>query len=301
MFHWRNYKNLLEYLEDPNGIISESLVGVWIEQLLENERSEDSIPMPPGFLTEEKVDIWKRLKLKVSDDNIKKNIEEIWIRWTYNLNNEERRLYSSNSSTTGYSSMTVSSVTSPADSMFNSRIPVSSRTSRSTPISTDDVITQYFSAEIFPDKESEDPCGTFTYALKQSGKYVCLTGDCRVPYSRVHRTRTPAVTLQTLRYHARKHHSIHFNAKKKTAFLSEALSCQQCGKKFSRQQTLRSHVEKIHNNPVTSPAGLADLTQHAGDGGSPLYTETRLEQLYSQRNGDQVENMAVEDIEMDFS
>ena len=159
MFHGRNYKNLLEYLEDPNDIISESLVGVWIEQLLENERSEEGIPMPPGFLTEEKVDIWKRLKLKVSDDNIKKNIEEIWIRWTYNLNNEERRLYSSNSSTTGYSSMTVSSVTSPADSMFNSRIPVSSRTSRSTPISTDDVITQYFSAEIFPDKEGRTRAG----------------------------------------------------------------------------------------------------------------------------------------------
>ena len=50
MFHGRNYKNLLEYLEDPNDIISESLVGVWIEQLLENERSEEGIPMPPALI-----------------------------------------------------------------------------------------------------------------------------------------------------------------------------------------------------------------------------------------------------------
>lgn len=285
-FHLRNYNNLLEYLDDESDIISENLAAVWIEQLLQNEISGD-IPRPRDFLTEDKVDIWKRLKLKISDADTKKRIDDIWIRWTYDLNNQERNHYSSNSSTTGYSSMTVSSVTSPAESMFEARIPQRQIVSSPSPL-PGDMITQYFTINIFADKESEVQCGTFKYAMKQSGKYVCLTEACRVPYSMVHTTPTPAVTLQTLRCHARKRHSVHFNAKRKIAFLTQPFVCGRCNKSFVREQTLRSHLEKMHPPPAILSPVLA------GNSGSPLYSEDRLDQIFSQRNSDEVENMIVE-------
>ena len=88
-FHERNYQHLLEFLEDNNQVISEALAEVWIEQLVSNEKSGD-IPMPPGFLTEEKVDIWLKLKEKMSDIETKNRIDFICIRWTFLLNTQER-------------------------------------------------------------------------------------------------------------------------------------------------------------------------------------------------------------------
>ena len=308
-FYERNYQHLLEYLEDSNQVISEALVAVWIEQLVSNERSGD-IPMPPGFLTEDKVDIWMKLKEKVSDDETKKNIDSICIRWTLLLNQLERAEYSRSSTCTpGSSSMTVSSVASPAESMFSARSRLSSFSDVSgvrspPPALTDDLITQYFTYNIFLNPDTSVTCGQYVFALKISGKYVCLHGDCKVPYSRVHKTRTAGVTLQTLRCHARKHHSINLNVRKKTAFLSQPFTCQLCNKHFARGQTLRNHMEKLHQGPEESaPAdenypGLVPAPSTPGL--ESLYSENHLQLLFSQQNGDQVV-MLTDETDMDFS
>ena len=131
--------------------------------------------------------------------------------------------------------------------MFEARIPQRQIVSSPSPL-PGDMITQYFTINIYTDKESEVQVGIFKYALKQSGKYVCLTDDCRVPYS----------------------------------------YCGRCNKSFVREQTLRSHLEKMHPPPdILSPLP-------AGNSGSPLYSEDRLDQIFSQRNSDEVENMIVE-------
>ena len=62
--------------DHENDIISENLAAVWIVQLVQNEISGD-IPRPRDFLTEDKVDFWKRLKLKISDADTKKRIDDI--------------------------------------------------------------------------------------------------------------------------------------------------------------------------------------------------------------------------------
>ena len=310
-FYERNYQNLLQYLEDSNQVICEALAEVWIEQLVSNEKSGD-IPMPQGFLTEDKVDIWLKLKEKMSDEETKKNIDFICIRWTCILNNLERAEYSRSSTCTpGSSSMTVSSVASPAESMFSARSRLSSfsdvsgvRSPGPAVTLTEDCITQYFTYDIYLNPDTSVTCGQYTFALKISGKYVCLHGDCKVPYSRVHKTRTAAVTLQTLRCHARKNHSINLNVKKKKAFLSHPFTCQLCNKKFAREQTLRNHMEKIHQGSEEPSHPPADqnfpLLVRQVPAPSPLLSEHQIQQLYSQRNGDQVVMLA-DETDMDFS
>ena len=312
-FHERNYQHLLQYLDESNTVISEALAEVWIEQLASNEKSGD-IPMPPGFLTEEKVDIWLKLKEKMSDIETKNRIDFICIRWTFLLNTQERAEYSRSSTCTpGSSSMTVSSVASPAESMFSARSRLSSFSDVSgvkspDPGLTEDLITQYFNYYIFVNSESSVTCGQYTYALKISGKYVCLYGDCKVPYSRVHKTRTAAVTLQTLRCHARKHHSINLNVKKKKAFLTKPFTCELCNKHFVREQTLRNHTEKIHQTASEEPPpALADqnfpflVSQvHLTSSPCPVLSENQIQQLFSLRNEDQVA-MLTDETDMDFS
>ena len=310
-FYERNYHHLLEYLEDSNQVIPQGLAMVWIEQLVDNEKSGD-IPMPPGFLTEEKVDIWMKLKEKMSDQETKKNIDFICIRWTLILNNLERAEYSRSSTCTpGSSSMTASSVASPAESMFSVRSRLSSfsevsglRSPAPALTVTEDLITQYFTYDIFLSPDSSAICGQFTYALKISGKYVCLQGDCKVPYSRVHKTRTAGVTLQTLRSHARKHHSINLNVKRKKAFLSQPFTCQLCNKHFARDQTLRNHVEKFHQDSEAPSLPPTDqnfpVLVRQVPAPSPLLSEHQIQQLYSQRNGDQAVMLA-DETDMDFS
>ena len=304
-FYERNFQHLREYLADSNQVISEALAGVWIEQLVSNEKSGD-IPMPPGFLTEDKVDIWMKLKEKVSDDETKENIDFICIRWTLLLNQLERADYS-RSSTCTPGSLTASSVASPAESMFSARSRLSSfsdvsgvRSPAPSLAVSEDVITQYFTYHIYLKEDTAVTCGQYSFALKISGKYVCLHGDCKVPYSRVHKTRTAAVTLQTLRCHARKHHSLYLNVKKKKAFLSQPFTCQLCNRSFVREQTLRNHMEKIHPGSEESTPSAADQNFPALVPAPSLYSENHLQQIFSQRNEDHVV-MLSDETDMDFS
>ena len=87
----------------------------------------------------------------------------------------------------------------------------------------------------------------FSYGRKESKKVVCMT-DCTMKNAEKHKVKVVGVTLQTLKNHARKHHQIDLNIKEKRATVTEAegITCKHCSQVFSRPQTLRQHIKKIH-------------------------------------------------------
>ena len=86
----------------------------------------------------------------------------------------------------------------------------------------------------------------YKYGKNQSGKYVCLADDCNVYDSQNIKIKTEGVTLQTLKSHALKGHSITIKLKEKKAHLTAPLKCQICKKIFARAQTLKDHELKTH-------------------------------------------------------
>ena len=291
--------------------------------------------MPLSFIDHEKLEVWKKLKLKIPDEDVKKNIDIIWIRWSNILYDKEKEeaahedlnvsdqvfspnytpsvagspanirsvsmfspatpgtnchRFSASSPVSGssfHSSISASPVVAPRHSYgtspytpgasFNqspfthARSPftpgASTASSPYTPGSchtpytpstpggpitpSDDVIIEEISIPIFANDQSIDE--VFKYGKKRSDKFVCLTPDCKVPYSKNSKIKDQGVTLQTLKNHALKDHSIKVKVKEKKAFLTTPLKCRVCNKNFSRSQTLKEHELKTHKMaPSTS-------------------------------------------------
>ena len=69
------------------------------------------------------------------------------------------------------------------------------------------------------------------------------------------------MTLQTLRGHARSHHRVSLNIKQLRGVMCEQILCQFCGRAFTRTQTMKEHIRKLHSQgsdkkPGPSPASL---------------------------------------------
>ena len=47
--------------------------------------------MPDSFIDDEKLSVWKKLKLKIEDENTKKDIDKIWTEWARILNAKEKQ------------------------------------------------------------------------------------------------------------------------------------------------------------------------------------------------------------------
>ena len=248
-FFGRIFKELIEYC-DSNSDVSEPLVFDYIQQLLENE----STPMPEEFLDslDSKMGIFKKLKLKIQDEEVKKNIDQIWIRWSRILFDKERREEEEKREEEGQRRNEVLfniSVFSPSctntpsvASVIFSPSPLNSLT----PV--EDRVIENVSIPVYKEMNSDEECSVYKYCRKQSGKVVCMTDKCSSK-------RNCSVTLQTLRCHAKKIHSIELYIKQRRGVVTNPIICQICSKPFTREQTLKKHIEKFHRSgPVPVPA-----------------------------------------------
>lgn len=224
--------------------------------------------MPKNFLDnlESKMGIFKRLKLKIKDEEVKKNIDRIWIRWSRVLFDKERRAEEGQrrndvlvmSSHIGGDSFIFSPSYTNTPSVASLKFSPSPLNC-STP--AEDRIIENISIPVYTKINPNERCGFYKYCKKQSGKFVCMMENCRVSDSK----RKSGVTLESLRGHARKDHSIEVNIKQRRGETSQPIICEYCSKTFIRKQTLKSHIAKLHRDnsssvTVTVPTTPANVT-----------------------------------------
>ena len=266
------------------------------------------IKMPESFIDHEKLEVWKKLKRKIQDEDIKKDIDIIWKRWAGVLYKKEQDAAQEEPNQSNHFAVdqvfspnyTPSVVGSPANirsvSMYSpstpgsnglhfstsSPVPASPYTpgvsfnqspfthARSPAASTvsspftpgschtpytpgtpggpmtpgNDTIVEEISIPVYSNNQSLDEI--YKYGKKRSGKFVCLADDCNVYDSKNSKIKTEGVTLQTLKSHALKGHSITVKVKEKKAYLTTPIKCQVCKKIFARAQTLKEHEVKTH-------------------------------------------------------
>ena len=109
-----------------------------------------------------------------------------------------------------------------------------------------DRVIKYFEIPVFKDSQFGERSGIFRFGKKPSEKYICRTLDCRVAVSKQFRIQIGGVTLQTLKYHARKDHHVQLEFKQNRAYAKDPISCRYCFKTFIREQILRDHIKKVH-------------------------------------------------------
>jgi len=251
-FYDRIFSELSSYIRTDSDV-SEPVVFNYILQLLENDT-----PMPAEFLDnlESKMGIFKELKLKIRDEDVKKNIDRIWIRWSDILFEKERRAEEGSrrndllvlSSHIGSDSFILSPSYTNTPSVA-SLIFTPSPLHCYTP--AEDRIIEDISIPVYSEFNPSQVCGFFKYSKKQSGKVVCNTEHCRVSNSKRDKLQHTGVTLQTLKGHARKDHSIELDIKQRRGRATQPLICEYCSKTFIREQTLKSHIAKLHRGPTT--------------------------------------------------
>ena len=267
-FYERIFEELVEFCESANGL-SEPVIFDYIQQLLENE----SIPMSEEFEEnlETNMGIFKKLRLKIQDGEVRRKIDSIWIRWSrIQFEREREKHRRSDDSHRRNDILAISShiaadsfIFSPSYTNTPSVSSVASVIVSPSPITplnsltpVDDRIKENIFIPVFT--KAGEQCGLYKYSLKQSGKVVCMTEDCRVSERKKDKLHNSGVTLQTLRGHARKDHSIELNIKQKRGVTTQPIICEHCGKPFIREQTLKSHIAKIHKDTgsllPTSPA-----------------------------------------------
>ena len=52
---------------------------------------DNVIQIPEEFLDYEKLEVWKKLKTRITDEDVRRDIDEIWTRWTRLLLDRENR------------------------------------------------------------------------------------------------------------------------------------------------------------------------------------------------------------------
>ena len=114
------------------------------------------------------------------------------------------------------------------------------------PLPASDRVIKYFEFPVFKDCRFGERSGIFRFGKKPSDRYICRTLDCRVSVSKQFKIQIAGVTLQTLKYHARKDHHVQLEFKKNRGYATDPVSCRYCCKTFSREQILRDHMKKVH-------------------------------------------------------
>ena len=242
----RIFQELSSYCRTDSEV-SEPVIFDYILQLLENDA-----PMPAEFLEnlESKMGIFKELKLKIRDEEVKKNIDQIWIRWSRILFEKEKRTeeMSRRNDVLGYSFHigTDSFILSPSYTNTPSVASISF-----TPSPAEDRIIEDISIPVYSELSPSQRCGFYKYSRKQSGKVVCNTEHCRVTSSKRDKLQRSGVTLQTLKCHARKDHSIELDIKGRRGQTTQPIICEYCSRPFIREQTLKSHIAKLHRSTTS--------------------------------------------------
>ena len=202
-FFDRTYETLFEYVSSNDDTISDDIAQECIQQLMDNEQKDNPIKMSESFINEEKVGIWKKVKIKLKEnfymyDKLSKDIDLLWKQWSRYLFEKESReaekdLFSapltspitsraqffspqytpSNPSPSPQSAHSSSplntSLPSPAPSNTSSSTYFSSPSPAPSSISliSDDIIERGI---IQITTDDGRPCGHFKYAKKQNDK-----------------------------------------------------------------------------------------------------------------------------------
>lgn len=95
-FFDRTYETLYEYVNSNDDTISDDIAQECIQQLMDNEQKDNPIKMTESFINEEKVGIWKKLKIKLKEnfymyDKLSKDIDVLWKQWSRYLFEKESR------------------------------------------------------------------------------------------------------------------------------------------------------------------------------------------------------------------
>ena len=69
-FFERTYETLYEYVNSNDDTISDDIAQECIQQLIDNELKDNPIKMTESFINEEKVGIWKKIKIKLKEMTI---------------------------------------------------------------------------------------------------------------------------------------------------------------------------------------------------------------------------------------
>ena len=200
-FFERTYDTLYEYVNSNDDTISDDIAQECIQQLIDNELKDNPIKMTESFINEEKVGIWKKIKIKLKEnfylyDKLSKDIDVLWRQWSRYLFEKESReaekdhlfsapLTSPSTSRTqffspGYtpSNPSPSPLSAHSSSPLTSSLPspAPSNTSSSTYFSSPSPATSYISDDIIErciiqvTTEDGKLCGHFKYAKKQNDK-----------------------------------------------------------------------------------------------------------------------------------
>ena len=95
-FFERTYETLYEYVNSNDDTISDDIAQECIQQLIDNELKDNPIKMTESFINEEKVGIWKKIKIKLKEnfylyEKLSKEIDVLWRQWSRYLFEKESR------------------------------------------------------------------------------------------------------------------------------------------------------------------------------------------------------------------
>jgi len=212
-----------------------------VDQLTVNQIQVNPIPFPDDFLTDDKVDIWRKCELKIRrnqhfDNEFRKSLQNIWQFWFKALYRKE---LDHSVNTNQHSTKPGNNETSPVSQARNEEMSILS----------------------IPLKNKEKKhCGFYKYGRSVDGsKMFCLEDKCKST-----KVKTIGVSRETLISHARKLHLADINFQNKTAtIIRDGIRCTSCSKSLSRKQTLRDHQKKYHPDLLTSPRKYENQIQES--------------------------------------
>ena len=287
-FFKRIYSDLVEFCDGHTDNQTQVLEG--IRQLLDNE-GRNGIPMPLDFIDYEKLEVWKKLRLKLADEH-KEDIDRIWLSWSRTLYRKEQKASLESARCLGAgdadlmfsppnyapsvvsdsspmvlgragSSPSISMTSSPASTNLSSSYTQTAANTPWTPQTpftpggtpqtpTEDHVIERVVLPVYSDYKCSNKIGEFKYGKKQSDKFVCLTDNCKIKFSKANKIKTQGVSLQTLKSHSLQHHSIELKPREMKAFQSAPLLCEFCSQSFARAQTLRTHIKSKHHETASN-------------------------------------------------
>jgi len=199
-----------------------------VDQLVSNQTQIHPTSFPEDFLTDDKVNIWRKCELKIKrnaafDDKFRGALQSIWHFWCQALYQKELKL-SKRKNQESHHLKTKSS----GDANSISSNPQ----------------LEHMSIPIM-DKQNKC-CRFYKYGRSTDGsKFFCLNGKCKISKFKVE-----GVTKATLISHAKNIHLMEINFQKKSGKeITHGIRCDKCPtKSFARNQTLLNHQQKFHSD-----------------------------------------------------
>jgi len=233
-FFEKCYEIVTEFCDDENNS-NDFYLRACVDQLTVNQAQVHSIPFPEDFLTDDKVDIWRKCELKIKrsqadDSAFRKSLQNIWHFWFQALYKKE--LMKSTKAT---------------------QKPIEAEPCETNSVEKDakSVPSQEKIEHMsIPLKDQQGMhCGFYKYGRSSDGsKFFCLSNKCRNS-----KFVSEGVTRETLKSHAGKIHLTDIDLQAKTGKkITKWFNCSSCSKSFSRKQTLNHHQRIYHPDIINS-------------------------------------------------